>query len=114
MVIWLQRPDLIQIVQAEMDTVLGGHGYGTMPVLEDMPRLPALNALVKETLRWFPVTPLAFPHVAEKDDEWKGLQVRATVLVGERSRVDKGKQIKKGTLVMVCNMMLIDEQDTKV
>jgi cytochrome P450 len=71
--IFLQYPELIKAVQAEFDTVLGVNG--PPPTLEDLSRLPKMFALTKETLRWFPVTPLAFPHVAEKTDMWKGMKV---------------------------------------
>lgn len=38
------------------------------PTWEDFPRLPYINMVVKETMRWRPVTPLAFPHALSKDD----------------------------------------------
>jgi cytochrome P450 len=47
-------PDVQKKAQAELDTVLKGR----LPEFSDRPFLPYINALVKETLRWQPVTPL--------------------------------------------------------
>ena len=45
------------------------------PTFADRHRLPYIFAVVKETIRWVPVTPLAFPHMAENNDTYKGYDV---------------------------------------
>lgn len=40
--------------------------------------------MVKETLRWCPVTPLAFPHRAEEEDDYKGFKVCIVLRVKDR------------------------------
>ena len=64
-------PRFVKIAQKEMQDVLGD----TAPSFEDRERLPYLFAVVKEAIRWVPVTPLAFPHMVEKDDKYKGYDV---------------------------------------
>lgn len=45
-----QRPDLLQQLQGELDSVLGGR----RPTLEDLPNLTALDRFLKEVLRLYP------------------------------------------------------------
>ncbi|KAI3007919.1 hypothetical protein CBS147346_2860 [Aspergillus niger] len=59
------HPEIQQRARAELDAVCGEH---RSPTWEDFPRLPYINMIVKETMRWRPVTPLAFPHALNKDD----------------------------------------------
>ena len=54
--------------QAELDAVVG---QGQLPDFADRARLPYMNALVLELLRWHPV-PLGFPRRAAADDEYNG------------------------------------------
>jgi len=51
----LQNPEIQVKAQRELDKVLG-HGY--LPSFNDEPSLPYITAIVKETLRHNPVTPL--------------------------------------------------------
>ncbi|KAK1076390.1 hypothetical protein LTR33_008987 [Friedmanniomyces endolithicus] len=41
-------------------------------LMTDMPKLPVLRAVVKETLRWRQPTPLGVPHILEEDDVYEG------------------------------------------
>ncbi|KAL2831970.1 cytochrome P450 [Aspergillus pseudoustus] len=43
-----------------------------MPGFTDIPNLPTVRAVIKEVLRWRPVTAGGFPHKLTKDDEYKG------------------------------------------
>ena len=55
----LLYPDIQQKAQNELDTVIGRDRF---PTFEDRPRLPFIDAICKEVLRWRPITPLgAFP-----------------------------------------------------
>lgn len=47
-------PDVQKTAQAELDRVVGDR----LPSFGDRAHLPYIDALVKETLRWNPVTPL--------------------------------------------------------
>lgn len=35
--------------------------------------LPYLDAILKETLRWYVIVPLALPHRSMRDDIYKGV-----------------------------------------
>jgi len=47
--------DVQKKAQAELDPVIGRN---RLPDLDDLYSLPFVNAVVKETLRWQPVTPM--------------------------------------------------------
>ncbi|PBK63147.1 cytochrome P450 [Armillaria solidipes] len=65
----MHYPDVQQKAQALIDTVIGSRG---LPTLDDRSSLPYIEAILKETLRWKPVIPLAFPHRTTVDDVYKG------------------------------------------
>ncbi|KAL5501302.1 hypothetical protein ACEPAH_8562 [Sanghuangporus vaninii] len=65
----LVYPEVQARAQEEIDRVVGNErlpGYG------DREKLPYMNAIVKEVLRWHPVGPLAFPHLATEDGIYEG------------------------------------------
>ena len=51
----LTRPEVQTMAQEELDAVTRRE---RLPVFEDRPRLPFVNAICQEVLRWRPVTPL--------------------------------------------------------
>ncbi|KAL3258259.1 hypothetical protein ABHI18_006179 [Aspergillus niger] len=59
------NPSIQEKAQAELDTVLGPH---TLPKLSDRDKLPYVNAIVKESLRWYPVAPMGIPHLCVEED----------------------------------------------
>ena len=56
-------PDVRRKAQEEIDRVVGDG----LPGAEDRDRLPYINAIVKESLRWWPVIPLCITHKADED-----------------------------------------------
>ena len=48
-------PDVAQKAQAEIDTVVG---QDRLPSFADRERLPYINAIVLEVMRWHSVTPI--------------------------------------------------------
>jgi cytochrome P450 len=56
--------------QAELDAVVG---RDRLPTFADYPHLPYVRAMVKETLRWKTVAPLALPHCVTEDDWYEGM-----------------------------------------
>ncbi|KAI0784062.1 cytochrome P450 [Abortiporus biennis] len=61
--------DVQERAQEELDAVVG---RSRMPTLEDIERLPYIQATVKEVLRWVPPAPVGLPHAASKDDWYNG------------------------------------------
>ncbi|KAK5102807.1 hypothetical protein LTS08_003608 [Lithohypha guttulata] len=55
-------------LQAEVDKVVGSD---RLPSFSDIPDLPRVRAVAKETLRWRPVTAGGLPHQLTKDDVYK-------------------------------------------
>ncbi|KAL1891496.1 hypothetical protein Sste5346_007587 [Sporothrix stenoceras] len=65
-------PDIQTTAQEEIDRVVGGD---RLPDVEDREKLPYVNALIKETLRWWPIAPMGFPHTADDDVEYAGMTI---------------------------------------
>ncbi|KAF8834141.1 cytochrome P450 [Paxillus ammoniavirescens] len=75
----VQNPHVWKRAQAEIDAVLG---MDRLPDFEDRPSLPYVEAIVRETMRWQPVTPFGVPHATTSSDSYKGFYIPkgATVL----------------------------------
>ncbi|KAJ5520439.1 Cytochrome P450 E-class group I [Penicillium fimorum] len=65
-------PEIQRKAQDEIDRVLGPC---QLPRTGDRSRLPYVNALVKEVLRWHPVAPMGIPHASSEDDTWGGYYI---------------------------------------
>ncbi|KZT12900.1 p450-domain-containing protein [Laetiporus sulphureus 93-53] len=71
-------PDVQRKAQEEIDTVIGGE---RLPELADRERLPYVNAVCLEVLRWQPVTPLGVAHRLIQDDMHAGYHLpRGTII----------------------------------
>jgi cytochrome P450 len=63
---WVHR------VRKELDEVCG-HNAERLPGWEDFDRLPMIQAVIKETMRWRPnIAETGFPHVFTEDCEFEG------------------------------------------
>jgi cytochrome P450 len=63
-------PNVAEKAREELDRVIGRH---RSPTWDDMPNLPYCAAVIKETLRWRPVSVLGgTPHAATQDDVYEG------------------------------------------
>ncbi|CAL5001773.1 unnamed protein product [Urochloa decumbens] len=60
----LRKPDFFAAATEELDRVVG---RGRWVTEKDLPRLPYLEAIVKETMRVHPIVPLLIPRVARED-----------------------------------------------
>ncbi|KAK1961023.1 cytochrome P450 [Colletotrichum sublineola] len=65
-------PEVQKKAQEEIDTIVGSD---RLPQSEDRERLPYVNALVKETLRWFPVAPLGVAHRTDGDIDYREFHI---------------------------------------
>ncbi|KAI2910667.1 hypothetical protein CBS147371_8659 [Aspergillus niger] len=68
----LIRPECAVRAQQELDAVVGS---ARMPELGDMEKLPYLNAMILEVLRWSPPTYTAQPHAGSEDGEIDGYYI---------------------------------------
>lgn len=75
------HPSVLRAAQQELDTVAGTE---RTPYFSDKARLPYMNALCKEILRWRPVAVLGgTPHASTEDDEYKGFHIPSgTTILG--------------------------------
>jgi cytochrome P450 len=65
-------PDVQRKAQEELDRVIGGE---RLPVTTDLEKLPYIEAVLKETHRWWPVAPMGLPHRSTEDDEILGYRL---------------------------------------
>ncbi|KAF5309415.1 hypothetical protein D9619_012388 [Psilocybe cf. subviscida] len=73
-------PETQRKAQAELDAVIGSH---RLPEFSDRSSLPYVNALVKETMRWQLVAPLAITHMATGDDVYAGYFIpKGSIVIG--------------------------------
>ncbi|KAI5889746.1 cytochrome P450 [Schizophyllum commune H4-8] len=84
----LNNPQAQRRAHEELDAVLGpletaDGAPGQLPDMSDEPRLPFVTAIVRESLRWMPVTPLAIPHAytGEEPDVYKSYTIPARSIV---------------------------------
>ncbi|KAJ0981975.1 hypothetical protein J5N97_010230 [Dioscorea zingiberensis] len=68
----IHRPDIHAKVREEIDAVVGKHRLVSE---HDLPKLPLLNAIAKETLRLHPSAPLSVPHTAAEACNIQGYHI---------------------------------------
>jgi len=62
-------PEVQKRAQAQIDSVIS---RDRLPTFEDRSRLPYIEAICKELLRWQMVLPLGFPHASTEDCVYRG------------------------------------------
>ncbi|KAG7089339.1 hypothetical protein E1B28_011031 [Marasmius oreades] len=72
----IHHPEIQSRAQSEVESL------GRLPELSDKGKLPFTEAVIAETLRCNPVTPLALPHAAMEDDVYEGMWIpkRSTIV----------------------------------
>uniref|UniRef100_A0A0E0ESN4 Uncharacterized protein n=1 Tax=Oryza meridionalis TaxID=40149 RepID=A0A0E0ESN4_9ORYZ len=70
----LRKPEILAKATEELDRVVG---RGRLVTETDMPSLPYVEAIVKETMRVHPAAPLLAPHVAREDASVGGYDIPA-------------------------------------
>ena len=68
----LVHPNVQANAHEELDKIIGRN---RLPDVSDMDSLPYIKGIAKEVIRWFPNAPLAAPHVAIEEDEYKGMRI---------------------------------------
>ena len=63
-------PEFQRKAHAELDEVVGS---ARPPTFADLPSLPYIRAMVKETLRWSLTVPFGIPHASSADDWYEGM-----------------------------------------
>ena len=65
----IRHPEVQRRAQQELDAVVGSD---RIPTFQDRDRLPYVDAVCSEIMRWMPVGPLGLPHASREDDTYKG------------------------------------------
>ncbi|KAF7314436.1 Cytochrome P450 [Mycena kentingensis (nom. inval.)] len=63
------HPEVQKRAQADIDAVVGPN---RLPDFSDRPRLPYIDAIYREILRWRPILPLSVAHGTTEDDIYEG------------------------------------------
>ncbi|KAJ7253639.1 family 64 cytochrome P450, partial [Mycena rebaudengoi] len=74
----LANPDVQKRAQEETDVVVH---EGHLPSFDDEESLPYVSVIVKEVLRWKPVTPIGVPHAVSVEDTYRGFRIPAGSIV---------------------------------
>ncbi|CAE6435246.1 unnamed protein product [Rhizoctonia solani] len=89
----VSNPHVQAKAQKELDDVLGPL---SLPTMADRGRLPYIQNLIQEVLRWQPVTPTGIPHTCWNDDNYKGYQIeKGTVVIGNLWAMTRDEKIYK-------------------
>lgn len=62
-------PEVQKRAQEEIDRIVG---TDRLPTVADREKLPYVDSVVKEVLRWHPVAPMGLPHTSTDDDICNG------------------------------------------
>lgn len=68
----LKNPEVQQRAQAEIDRVVG---TDRLPTFADRDNLPYTAAIVKESTRWWPISPMGFPHTVTEAFDNNGYRI---------------------------------------
>ncbi|KAJ7273808.1 cytochrome P450 [Mycena rebaudengoi] len=71
-------PEVQSAAQTEIDRVITD---GRFPQLSDRSSLPYVECVMREVLRWNPITPLGLPHLLVQDDLYRDYQLPAGTIV---------------------------------
>ncbi|KAF5345745.1 hypothetical protein D9758_011875 [Tetrapyrgos nigripes] len=74
----VRNPEVQKKGQMAIDEVVG---LDRLPDFSDFGSIPYLDAILREVLRWIPVTPLSIPYRSIEDDEYKGYYIPAGATV---------------------------------
>jgi cytochrome P450 len=87
----LAYPETQARAHAELDAVVG---RSRLPTFADLPHLPYILAMVKETLRWRPISPSGPPHRSTEDDWYRGAFIpKGTVCIANVWHLNRDPEI---------------------
>ncbi|KAG9110051.1 hypothetical protein FRC07_008236 [Ceratobasidium sp. 392] len=76
----IHYPEVQAKAQEEIDRIVGTR---RLPTFEDQPQLPYIDQIIKEVMRWQPVTPLAVPHTSTQEDVYREYRIpKGAIVIG--------------------------------
>lgn len=89
----LMNPCVQQKAQNELDSIVGND---RLPSMEDRASLPYMEAIVQETFRWAPLSPLGVPHKSLEDDVYNGMLIpKGSVVYANAKAMTYDKRVYK-------------------
>ncbi|QRV88293.1 cytochrome P450 family protein [Ceratobasidium sp. AG-Ba] len=87
----IRHPEVQAKAQAEIDRVVGTK---RLPSFEDQAQLPYIDQIIKEVMRWQPVTPLAVPHTSIQDDVYREYRIpKGSIVIGNVWAMSRNQQV---------------------
>ena len=84
-------PEVQRRAQVEIDGVVG---RDRLPTFADSPRLPYVQAIIREILRYRPATPFLVPHVANKEDWYEGMYIpKGTICIANAWHCNHDREV---------------------
>jgi len=84
-------PSVMQKAQAELDSVVGPD---RLPSYSDKASLPLIDAIMKEVLRWRPVSAGGIPHAVTQDDEYMGYKIpKGATVIGNHWAISLDEEV---------------------
>jgi len=91
MLAMLAYPEAQGRAHAELDAVVG---RTRLPTFADLQHLPYIRAMVKETLRWRPISPSSPPHRVTEDDWYQGMFIpKGTICIANAWHLNRDPEI---------------------
>ena len=88
-------PDVMKKAQEEIDSKIQGY-----PSFADKDKLPYIDAVVKEVLRWRPVSAGGIPHAVIQDDEYMGYHIpKGATVIGNHWSIHLDEDIYKNPYI---------------
>ncbi|KAF9072162.1 cytochrome P450 [Rhodocollybia butyracea] len=73
------NPDVLRKGQTAVDAAIGKSTR--LPNFDDEGKIPYVDALIMEGLRWRPIVPLGLPHYTTEEDMYRGYYVPANAII---------------------------------
>ncbi|KAG8788910.1 hypothetical protein FRC12_014072 [Ceratobasidium sp. 428] len=87
----VRYPEVQAKAQDEIDRVVGTK---RLPTFEDQSQLPYIDQIIKEVMRWQPVTPLAVPHTSTQDDVYRDYSIpKGAIVIGNVWAMSRNEQV---------------------
>ncbi|KAL0783229.1 hypothetical protein CaCOL14_001135 [Colletotrichum acutatum] len=87
----LTYPHVLGKAQIMVDEVVG---HDRLPVYKDREKLPYIDAMVEEVMRWRPILPAGLDHAAVEEDEYKGYRIpKGATIIHSQWAITRDKEV---------------------
>ncbi|KAK1672380.1 cytochrome P450 [Colletotrichum godetiae] len=87
----LTYPRVLHKAQAMVDEVVG---QDRLPVYEDREKMPYVDAMIEEVMRWRPILPAGLDHATVEEDEYKGYRIpKGATVIHSQWAITRDKEV---------------------